>query len=174
MTRKIATVDSTSPTVKDLEAVTEQQQLPATVLQLHDLQSELNAINAELKTDHKVAHTHAQAIADAAQQNTAILGELKACQTELKSSKAELKIFKECAESQGQRVMEVQATLADEKHSREAVERRLQHILKLINSMEDIHWEKARTQTVFDEDAWRTWCQRIEGALEPLIRQSRV
>ena len=71
-------------------------------------------------------------------------------------------------------MIDVEAKLADEKHQREAMERHIQHILKLINSVDDIHWERARTQASFDADAWRTWCQRIEGALEPLIRQSKV
>ena len=111
---------------------------------------------------------------DAEQQNDALIGELKACHVELKSIKAELKIFKECAESQGQRVIEAEAKMSDEKHLREAVERRLHNILKLVNSVGAIHWERARTQSSFDADAWRTWCQRIEGALEPLISQSGV
>ena len=64
--------------------------------------------------------------------------------------------------------------LYEEKHARDAVEHRLEHILKLINSVEDVHWERARTQESFDVDGWRSWCTKIEGALEPLIRQSRV
>ena len=40
--------------------------------------------------------------------------ELSTCKAESQSSMAELKIFKECAESQGQRVTEVEARMADD------------------------------------------------------------
>jgi len=161
MARKIPLQGSTETTeVPDEETNNTQQDV-------HLLQGELMAVQRDLKATQDAYESQVQ------ERHTA-MHELSMCKAELQSSKAELKIFKECAESQGQRVTEVEARMADEKHQREAVERRLQHILKLISSVEDIHWERARTQTNFDADAWRAWCQRIEGALEPLIRQSKV
>ena len=91
-----------------------------------------------------------------------------------RACQVEHKIFMEASESQGQRFIEMEHKLYEEKHARSAVEHRLQHILKLINSVEDVHWERARTQESFDVDGWCSWCNKIEGALEPLIRQSRV
>ena len=41
----------------------------------------------------------------------------------------------------------LEAKMADEKQLREAVERRQQHVFKLINLVEDIHWKGACTQT---------------------------
>ena len=154
MARKIQLQDSTEATeVHDEPTVSNTEQ---------DMQLQIN-----LKATQDAYESQVQ-------EKLTVMHELVTCKAELQSSKAELKIFKECAESQGQRVSEVEARMADEKHQREAIERRLQHILKLISSVEDIHWERARTQTNFDADAWRAWCQRIEGALEPLIRQSKV
>jgi chromosome segregation ATPase len=170
--RNISTVSSNQS--EQGEAATEPQQLHAGEQQLLKLQSELKTVHAELENAQEVAGAHAQSVVDTEQQNATLIGELKACHEELKSIKAELKIFKECVESQGERVIEAETKISDEKHLREAVERRLQNILKLINSVGAIHWERARTQSSFDADSWRTWCQRIEEALEPLISQSGV
>ena len=84
------------------------------------LHGELATIRTDFKISQETIDSPKANLIDDDGQSTN--HELSTCKAELQSSKAELKIFKECVESQGQRVTEAEARMADEKHQREAVE----------------------------------------------------
>jgi hypothetical protein len=86
---------------------------------------------------------------------------------------AELKIFERADSGHEQRVQDLTARLESTIHKSETEAERWLHVRKLIVAIEDLHWERARTQNSKD-DGWVTWVQRYEAAIEPLVRQTRA
>jgi hypothetical protein len=86
---------------------------------------------------------------------------------------AELKIFERADSGHEQRVQDLMMRLESESNKHEAEAERWLHVRKLIVAIEDLHWERARTQNS-DVDGWVTWVQRYEAAIEPLVRQTRA
>jgi hypothetical protein len=86
---------------------------------------------------------------------------------------AELKIFERADSGHEQWVQDLTARLESAIHKSETEAERWLHVRKLIVAIEDLHWERARTQNSKD-DGWVTWVQRYEAAIEPLVRQTRA
>ena len=86
---------------------------------------------------------------------------------------AERKIFERADSGHEQRVQDLVARLESfERTSKTEAERWL-HVRRLIVAIEDLHWERARSQNS-DVDGWVTWIQKYEAAIEPLVRQTRT
>ena len=91
----------------------------------------------------------------------------------LRKCEAELKIFVHAEANGDERVRDLELKLRQEERAREAAEEWRLHVRKLIVALEDLHWDRARTQTSHDANGWIEWIQKYETALEPLVRQSR-
>ena len=86
---------------------------------------------------------------------------------------AELKIFERADSGHEPRVQDLMIRLESAVHKSETEAERWLHVRKLIVAIEDLHWERARTQNS-SVDGWVTWVQRYEAAIKPLVRQTRV
>ena len=91
----------------------------------------------------------------------------------LRKCEAELKIFVHAEANGDERVRDLELKLRQEERAREAAEEWRLHVRKLVVALEDLHWDRARTQTSHDANGWMEWIQKYEAALEPLVRQSR-
>ena len=85
----------------------------------------------------------------------------------------ELKIFERADSGHEQRVHDLMAKLETFERKSETEAERWFHVRKLIVAIEDLHWERARSQSS-DADCWVTWIQKYEAAIEPLVRQTRT
>jgi hypothetical protein len=86
---------------------------------------------------------------------------------------AELKIFEQADSGHEQRVHDLMAKLESFERKSEIEAERWLHVRKLIVAIEDLHWERARSQKS-DADGWVTWIQKYEAAIEPLVRQTKA
>jgi hypothetical protein len=119
---------------------------------LSETQQRLEEVNEQLRTEID-AHSTTKAMA--------------------RKWEAELKIFERADSGHEQRVQDLMMRLESESNKHEAEAERWLHVRKLIVAIEDLHWERARTQNP-DVDGWVTWVQRYEAAIEPLVRQTRA
>ena len=85
----------------------------------------------------------------------------------------ELKIFERTDSGHEQRVKDLVARLESFERKSETEAERWLHVRKLIVAIEDLHWERARSQNS-DADGWVTWIQKYEVAIEPLVRQTKA
>ena len=90
-----------------------------------------------------------------------------------KKWEAELKIFERADSGHEQRVHDLMAKLETFERKSETEAERWFHVRKLIVAIEDLHWERARSQSS-DADCWVTWIHKYEAAIEPLVRQTRT
>ena len=90
-----------------------------------------------------------------------------------KKWEAELKIFERADSGHEQRVHNLMAKLETFERKSETEAERWFHVRKLIVAIEDLHWERARSQSS-DADCWVTWIQKYEAAIEPLVRQTKA
>ena len=91
-----------------------------------------------------------------------------------KKKEAEFKIFEQAEEGHEQRAKDLLASLDSLERKRETEAERWLHARKMIVALEDLHWERATSQSCHDADGWREWLQRYEVAIQPLIRQTRA
>ena len=111
MTRKVAATDPTPHQFSRIQIELQRSSSPGYA------RTTCGTYTYELKAAQEALDTHVWLNIDERQEadheRSAKLAELKACRAELQSGKAELKILRECVESQGQRVIEVEAKMAD-------------------------------------------------------------
>ena len=91
-----------------------------------------------------------------------------------KKREAEFKIFEQAETGHEQRAKDLLASLDSSERKRELEAESWLHAHKLIVALEDLHWERATSQSSYDADGWREWLQRYERATQPLIRQTRA
>lgn len=91
-----------------------------------------------------------------------------------KKREAEFKIFEQAETGHELRAKDLLAGLDSSERKRELEAERWLHTRKLIVALEDVHWERAISQSSHDADGWREWLQRYEVAIQPLIRQTRA
>ena len=91
-----------------------------------------------------------------------------------KKKEAEFKIFEQAEKGHEQRAKDLLASLDSLERKRESEAERWLHARKMIVALEDLHWERATSQSCHDADGWREWLQRYEVAIQPLIRQTRA
>ena len=91
-----------------------------------------------------------------------------------KKREAEFKIFEQAQTGHEQRAKDLLASLDSSERKRELEAERWLHARKLIVALEDLHWERATSQSCHDADGWREWVQKYEVAIQPLVRQTRT
>ena len=91
-----------------------------------------------------------------------------------KKREAEFNIYEQAQTGHEQRAKDLLASLDSSERKRESEAERWLHARKLIVALEDLHWERATSQSSHDADGWREWLQRYERAIQPLIRQTRA
>jgi hypothetical protein len=95
-------------------------------------------------------------------------------ESRLKTSEAEAKVFREANISEADKSAAMALKLDMEVHDRKVVEAWQVNVRKMISVVEDLHWERARAPIRSDAEDIQGWLLKYEGAVEPLIRLTRV
>ena len=95
-------------------------------------------------------------------------------ESQLKMAVAEAKIFREAKISEADKSAMMATKLDQEVHDRKAVESWRANVRKMIDVVEDLHWERARGPIRSDAEEIQGWLLKYEGAIEPLIRLTRI
>ena len=91
-----------------------------------------------------------------------------------KKREAEFKIFEQAETGHELRAKDLLASLDSSERERELEAKRWLHARKLIVALEDVHWERAISQSSHDADGWREWVQKYEVAMKSLVRQTHA
>lgn len=90
-------------------------------------------------------------------------------QAELRKAKAELKIHQEAWAAEADKYTALSAQAEKEQHDLQATKAQLAHVLQLIRSAEDAHYEALTTEKTFDKNGWRTLYQKLVRAVRPVF-----
>jgi hypothetical protein len=95
-------------------------------------------------------------------------------ESQLKTAVAEAKIFREANISEAEKSAMMATKLDQEVHDRKAVEAWRANVRKMLDIVEDLHWERALGPIRSDAEDIQGWLLKYEGAIEPLIRLTRI
>jgi vacuolar-type H+-ATPase subunit D/Vma8 len=95
-------------------------------------------------------------------------------ESQLKTAVAKAKVFREANISEADKSAAMALKLDMEVHDRKVVEAWQVNVRKMISVVEDLHWERARAPIRSDAEDIQGWLLKYEGAVEPLIRLTRV
>jgi hypothetical protein len=95
-------------------------------------------------------------------------------ESQLKTVVAEAKTFREANISEADKSAMMALKLEQEVNDRKAVEAWRANVRKMIDVVEDLHWERARGLIRSDAEDIQGWLLKYEGAIEPLIRLTRI
>jgi hypothetical protein len=95
-------------------------------------------------------------------------------ESQLKTAVAEAKVFREANISEADKSAAMALKLDKEVHDRKVVEAWQANVRKMIGVVEDLHWERARAPIRSDAEDIQGWLLKYEGAIEPLIRLTRI
>lgn len=148
-------------------------QPPASEIVDHEasLEKERGGNDMEVSTLEATLEETAVTLNEALQRN-------KELESQLKVALAEVKIFKEANASEADKSALMALRLDKEIHELKAVEAWRAQVRKFIAAIDDLHWARARAPICLDADSIpgvvTEWLIKYEGAIEPLIRLTRI